>query len=220
MIKFIKEYPDFSRLPYCADALKVHEERCIEYLIYIALFLDKLPDNSLIVYSGPEQGFSLIALSPLLSPHRVILVENYCMLSKTEPILKASIDEVSRTVDVTLIEADFEDVWHTLSDVDFLLLDGPPTTTNFAPFSDNFFYMMHEIYLRLRPEFFGMESSGDSLIPYLPYLCRINDTENILNLKKADIPNDYKLRHDTFYYTANLHPMGTHGWLKGIKEDD
>ena len=112
-IKFKKQYPEFSKIPSCMDILNPHKNRVSPlFLIYIALFLNDLPNDSLIVYSGPYRGWSLVALIPLLRPHRVVLIENYRgePADKYRHLLSESVRKTSRSVDVKLIEADFVEV--------------------------------------------------------------------------------------------------------------
>ena len=215
MIQFERKYPDFSKVPYCTDLLESHRNRVsLSFLIYVALFLNELPKDSLIVYSGPYKGQSLVALIPFLRPHRVILIENY----RGEPgdkyrhLLGGSVHEASRSVDLTLIEDDFHKIWHILSDVDFLLLDGPPNTTNFEPFSDNFIYMMHDINQRLRDDY-----PGDSLAPYLPYLCRADDVEQFTNIADDTLHPVLRVYRDIDRNHQLYKEFGPHGWLVGRK---
>ena len=215
MIQFEKKYPDFSKVAYCTDILGPHRSRVSpSFLIYIALFLNQLPEDSLIVYSGPYRGWSLVALIPFLKPHRVILIENYRgePADKYQHLLSESVREASRSVDLTLIEDDFHKIWGTLSDVDFLLLDGPPNTTNFEPFSDNFIYMMHDINQRLRDD-----RPGGSLTPYLPYLCRADDVEQFTNISDEVLHPMLRVYRDIDRNHRLYKEFGPHGWLVGRK---
>ena len=214
-IKFKKQYPEFSKIPYCMDVLNPHKNRVSpSFLIYIALFLNDLPNGSLIVYSGPYKGWSLVALIPLLRPHRVVLIENYRgePADKYRHLLSDSVRKTSRSVDVKLIEADFVEVWGTLSDVDFLLLDGPPNTTNFEPFSENFIFIMHDINQRLRGDY-----PGDSLAPYGQYLCRADDKEQFAGIQDKALHPVLKHYRDIDRENRLWKEFGPHAWFKGRK---
>ena len=209
-----KQYPDLSRVSDCISILDCRDRVFPSYLIYVALFLDALPNDSLIVYAGPYRGWSLVALAPFLELHRVILVENY----RGEPddkyrhLLSDSVREVSPTIDLELIEDDFTQVWPTLSDVDFLLLDGPPNTTNFDPFSDNFIFMMHDINQRLRNDY-----PGDSLVSYVPYLCRADDMTQFVDIPDDELHPALKAYQNMDRDSQMYKEFGPHGWLIGEK---
>ena len=221
-IKFKKRYPDFSRVPYCVDLLAAHKNKISPpSKLYIALFLDQLPANSHVVYASPSQGLGLVALAPFLGPHRVKLVENYSMREQEETIsqkqthLRESIAKTQQFVNnIELIEADFVEIWETFSDVDFLLLDGPPNTANFEPFSDNFIYMMHDINQRLRADYYG---GSYSLTPYLAYLCRADDAEQFMNVSDDALHPVLKAYRDIDRTSQLYKDYGPHGWLIGKK---
>ena len=217
MIQFKRKYPDFSKVPYCINILEsqLSKNSLSPYnLIYIALFLDTLPTNSLIVYSGPYKGGSLVTLIPFLRSHRVILIENYRgePADKYRHLLRDSVREASRSVDVKLIESDFVEVWPSLSDVDFLLLDGPPTTTNFEPFSENFIFIMHDINQRLQHDY-----PGDSLAPYVQYLCRSDDKEQFAGIQDQALHPALKHYRDMDRKNRLWKEFGPHAWLIGEK---
>ena len=155
-----------------------------------------------------------MALIPFFKPHRVILIENY----RGEPeekyrhLLSDSIREASRSVDLKLIEADFIEMWDILSDVVFLLLDGPPNTTNFEPFSDNFIFIMHDINQRLRDDY-----PGDSLAPYVRYICRADDAEQFTNIADDALHPVLKSYRDIDRNSRRYREYGPHAWFKGRK---
>ena len=212
-IKFSKRYPDFSLVPYCVSLLEHHRERVFpSFLLYIALFLNELPAGSQVVYSGPWKGYSLLALNPFLESHRVILIENFWGRSKTKeeelPVLRESISKVSCAV--KLIEEDFIEVWPTLSNVDFLLLDGPPSITNFEPFSKKFVYMMHDINQRLA------DPSWEPSL-YLPYLCRADDRQQFKDIPDSKLHPYLKAYRDIDRESRLWKEYGPHAWLIGEK---
>lgn len=98
-------------------------------------------------------------------------------------MLYAVVAEAQRTVDIELIEANFENIWPTLSDVNFLFLDGPKTTTNFDPFADNFIYLLHDTHLRLR---------DSDLIYYTEHLCRSDDEAILMDSEFQKLREDLK----------------------------
>ena len=206
-IKFEKQYPDFSRVPYCINLCQSTGR------IYIALWLDSLPKNSQVVYASPSRGKGLVQLAPLLSLHRVKLIENYSMTKPGETIrqmqflLHKSITK-AQLDNVELVEEDFVEVWSSLSNVDFLLLDGPPTITNFEPFSNKFVYMMHDINQRLRT---------GALDSYLAYLCRADDLEQFTGIPDKMLHPALKTYRDIDRDRRIWKEFGPHGWLVGRK---
>ena len=210
-IRFDKIYPDLSQIDDYVSLLGA------KYRIYVALLLATLRPDSKIVYASPAIGEGLIDLAPLLSSHRVLLIENYCMRKSGDSIedkqqrLKDSINR-SRVDRIELIEDDFSTIWGTLSDVDFLLLDGPPTTTNFEPFADNFIYMMHDINQRLRDDF-----PGDSISSYCQYLCRADDKCQFAHISDAELHPVLKGYRDTDRTDQLWQDYGPHAWLIGNK---
>ena len=178
--------------------------------MYVAWGLSLLPKNSLVVYSGPWKGESLVRLIPFLKNHRVILIENYCMEDQDPDLLRQNVSKAQESVDVTFLEKDFAEVWRTLRGVDFLLLDGPLTTFDFSPFADRFIYMMHDTNQRLARE--------QKLAAFDRFLCKSFDSEAIENIKRADISAAYKKRLLDTLQPMGKEKYGSHSWLIGKKE--
>ena len=207
-IRFERRYPDSSRAAHCVN-LGVNKGR-----IYIALLLDQLAPESHIVYASPSEGRGVMMLAPFLKKHRVKLIENYSM-GRSIAIKREALWQSIKAADldsVELIESNFVEVWPTLSDVNFLLLDGPPNTTNFEPFSDNFIYMMHDINQRL-----GINYPGGSLESYLPYLCRAYDAEQFVSISDNALHSALKWYRDIDRNHRLFKEYGPHGWLVGRK---
>ena len=215
MITFMKKYPDFSFMPRCKAAVPSETSSWI-YLFYIAYFLESLPDDASVVYSGPARGKSLVGLAPFLQRHHVMLVDNFCMLPEgyeTVGEVRTALEKNIRTCElpsVKFIEEPFQEVWQKLSGIDFLLLDGPPTISNFSPFSESFVFMMHDINSRLAGQSWQLNE-------YLPYLCRVYDPRNLENLKCSEVDEEYKQTHYNFYRDASTSKYGPHGWFIGSK---
>ena len=217
MIKFTKTYPDFTFMPHCCTLVQsVPDASYWLYLFYIAYFLNSLPGGSKVVYAGPARGKSLIGLASFLQRHHVILIDNFCMLpegyqtpDEVRVTLKENINRC-QLPSLEFIEKSFEEVWTSLKDVDFLLLDGPPTISDLTPFSDSFIFMMHDINGRLKGGSWKLDG-------YLPYLCRIDDASNLERLNSAPIDQSYKQLHDEFYRDQSACEYGPHAWFIGKK---
>ena len=183
-----------------------------EFLFYVAYWLDQLPEDAFFVYAAPAAGNALYPLARFLEPLQILLIENHSMLEDAdrEQLHQAIAD--TRLSRLELIEDDFTKIWTTLSNVDFLLLDGPPNTTNFEPFSDNFIFMMHDIEQRLRSD-----AGGDSLEQYAKNLCNPCSDENKSRIRESHIPGNYKHRHKEFYDEQEKNDYGPHAWRIGRK---
>ena len=222
-MKFIKEYPDYSKMPFYINHLQLFnnyhaKDKMVrgfhspQFLFYVAYWLAQLPPGAFVVYSGPAAGNALYPLARFFEPLRVLLIEDYSMLKDSDRSkLEQALADTRPICGLELIENDFCEIWPTLANVDFLLLDGPPTTTNFEPFSDHFIYMMHDIWQRLRGD-----DGGDSLEEYVNHLCNPHDIVNIAKLNNAHIPGRYKVEQQEF--DKSLPPeYGPHAWFIGRK---
>ena len=191
---------------------------------FLPFLLKRLAPNSKIVYAAPETGKMLPILMPMIKGHQLILIENYAFhqedKSEIQQQLRKNIKKIEKSIDYQFIEDDFVSVWDTLSNVDFLYLDGPPTTFNFNTFSDTFTYYMHDTYERLGLPFRETEASNP-LFGLLDYL-HIESDHRLLNcpeferlsedLRKIFLtPNRFR-REDLFL------TYGPYSWLIGEKE--
>ena len=230
-IKFEKRYPDLSNVAMLSDLTKSDYGR-----IFISLWLNELPANSTIVYASPSRGEGLLSLAPLLVNHKVVLIEDYSMrevgetIKDKQSLLRKAI-ELSQLNNILLKEGDFVNVWPTLAHVDFLLLDGPPTTVNFKPFSNKFIYMMHDINQRLQPFYYEHLDVSDpymsrlihiwtfSLDPYMDVLCRADDSCQFEGTDEMLHPA-LKVYRDIDKESQLYKEYGPHGWLTGEKITD
>lgn len=182
------------------------------------MLLSSVPHGSFIVYSGPQAGKRFRTLFNSLKPYKVLLIDHFLSsLPDAEPaevrkMCLEAIDDAGRIgIDVTLIEGNFHEIWTTLSDVSFLLLDGPDTTFNFQPFASNFIYLMHDIFHRFK----DLDEAG-----YLDFLCLEGDAEIFLETNFLEfVP---KRMWHRFYQNRRYSvyvEFGHHGWLIGKKED-
>lgn len=207
MIDFKKTFPDFSKTPAIFEKMPQPHYGSV----LIPLFLEDFSEGACIVYAAPEVGRRLRDIAPFLGNKRLIMIENYCMPFNPQK-LKKNIAELPKNVEWELIEKDFVEVWEDLKDVDMLILDGPPTTFNFDPFSKKFIYIMHDLHQRLTCEF--------NLARYLPMMGR-EDESLLLNTYLREHPEipEYFINFQTCLEMPEWYrTYGPWAWLSGEKQ--